>query len=96
GQVKAASGICVVADKSYEDLNEGIDTLMVAGATHPASLEAAINDTKMRDWLIQMMPKVRRMVSICTGALILAGSGLLDGQNPPRIGVIAREWRASI
>lgn len=81
GQVKSSSGICVVADKSYEDLNEGIDTLMVAGATHPASLEAAINDTKMRDWLIQMMPKVRRMVSICTGALILAGSGLLDGRK---------------
>lgn len=81
GQIKSSSGICVVADKSYEDLNEGLDTLMVAGATHPAYLEAAINDTKMRDWLIQMMPKVRRMVSICTGALILAGSGLLDGRK---------------
>jgi transcriptional regulator GlxA family with amidase domain len=81
GQIKSSSGICIVADKSYEDLNEGIDTLMVAGATHRAYLEAAIADTKMRSWLIQMMPKVRRMVSICTGALILAGSGLLDGRK---------------
>jgi transcriptional regulator GlxA family with amidase domain len=81
GPVKSSSGICVYADKSYEDLNEGIDTLMVAGATHEAYLEAAIQDAKMRNWLIQMMPKVRRMVSICTGALILAGSGLLDGRK---------------
>jgi transcriptional regulator GlxA family with amidase domain len=81
GSVKSSSGICIFADKCYEDLSEGIDTLMVAGATHPVYLEAAIADTQMRDWLIQMMPKVRRMVSICTGALILAGSGLLDGRK---------------
>jgi transcriptional regulator GlxA family with amidase domain len=81
GQVKSSSGICIVADKSYEDLNEGIDTLMVAGATHPAYLEAAIADITMRNWLVGMMPKVRRMVSICTGALILAGTGLLDGRK---------------
>jgi transcriptional regulator GlxA family with amidase domain len=81
GPVKSSSGICVYADKSYEDLNAGIDTLMVAGATHEAYLEAAIQDTKMRNWLIQMMPKVRRMVSICTGAFILAGCGLLEGRK---------------
>jgi transcriptional regulator GlxA family with amidase domain len=81
GPVKSSSGICVYADKSYEDLKEGIDTLMVAGATHPAYQEAAIQDTKMRNWLIHMMPKVRRMVSICTGALILADCGLLDGRK---------------
>jgi transcriptional regulator GlxA family with amidase domain len=81
GSIRTSSGISIVADKSYEDLNDGVDTLMVAGATHETYLEAAIEDAKMRNWLIQMRPKVRRMVSICTGALILAGSGLLDGRK---------------
>jgi transcriptional regulator GlxA family with amidase domain len=81
GSVKASNGISIVADKSYEDLKDGVDTLMIAGATNPSYIEAAIQDTKMRNWLIQMMPKVRRMVSICTGALILAGTGLLEGRR---------------
>ncbi|WP_411728367.1 GlxA family transcriptional regulator [Methyloglobulus sp.] len=81
GPVKTSSGVCLVADKGYEDMDEGIDTLMVAGATHVVYLEAAKQDTKMRNWLIHMMPKVRRMVSICTGALILAEAGLLDGRK---------------
>lgn len=81
GPVKSSNGISIVADKSYEDFHEGIDTLMVSGATHPAYLDAAIADNTMRNWLIEMMPRVRRMVSICTGALILAGTGLLDGRK---------------
>lgn len=81
GPVKTSSGVCIVADKGYDDIKDGIDTLMVAGATHLAYLEAAKQDTKMRNWLIHMMPRVRRMVSICTGALILAEAGLLDGRK---------------
>jgi transcriptional regulator GlxA family with amidase domain len=81
GPVKSSSGICIYADKSYDDLHEGIDTLMLAGASHDPYLETAIQDTKLRSFLIQMMPKARRMVSICTGALILAEAGLLDGRK---------------
>ena len=81
GPVKSSSGVSLVADKSYQDLNEGIDTLMVAGATHVSYLDAVKQDSKLRNWLIQVAPKVRRMVSICTGALILAEAGLLDGRR---------------
>lgn len=81
GPIKTSSGIRIFADKGYEDINDGIDTLMVAGATHKAYIEAAVQDTKLRAWLIHMMPKVRRMVSICTGAFVLAGSGLLNGRK---------------
>lgn len=79
GPVKASNGISLVADKCYEDFKDGLDTLMISGATHLSYLEAAKQDVKMRTWLIQMKPKVRRMVSICTGSLILAECGLLDG-----------------
>ncbi len=81
GAVKTSSGVSLVADTGYEDPNDDIDTLMVAGATHVSYLESAKQDTKMRNWLIQMMPKVRRMASICTGALILAECGLLNGRK---------------
>ena len=81
GPVKSSSGISLVADMSYEEIKNDIDTLMVAGATHVSYLDAAKNDLKLLSWLTQMMPKVRRMVSICTGALILAEAGLLDGRK---------------
>lgn len=78
GPVKTSSGIRIVADKGYEDMDEGIDTLLVTGS---ASIEAATQDIKMRNWLIYMMPRVRRMGSICSGALVLAESGLLNGRK---------------
>ena len=81
GPVKTSSGVNLVADRGYDDSNDDIDTLMVAGATHVSYLDAAKQDMNMRNWLIQMMPKVRRMVSICTGALILAECGLLNGRK---------------
>jgi transcriptional regulator GlxA family with amidase domain len=81
GAVKTSSGVSLVADMGYEDPNDDIDTLMVAGATHVSHIESAKQDPKMRNWLIEMMPKVRRMASICTGALILAECGLLNGRK---------------
>ena len=81
GPVKSSSGVSIVADMGFDDANKGIDTLMVAGATHVSYLDAAKRNIKLRNWLIQMMPKVRRMVSICTGALILAEAGLLNGRK---------------
>lgn len=44
-------------------------------------MEDAISDIKMRNWIISMMPKVRRLVSICSGALILAASGILNNRR---------------
>ena len=81
GPIRTSSGIQLIADKGYEDIGGDIDTLMVAGAALTAHVEAAKQDIKMRSWLILMMPKVRRMVSICTGALILAEAGLLNGRK---------------
>ena len=81
GPVKTSSGVCIVADKGYEDIDDSIDTLMIAGATHPSQLEGPIKDTKLRSFLVKTTHKVRRMVSICTGALILAEAGLLDGRK---------------
>jgi transcriptional regulator GlxA family with amidase domain len=81
GAVKTSSGVSLVADMGTEEVKDDIDTLMVAGATHISYIESACQDSKICSWLIEMMPRVRRMASICTGALILAECGLLDGRK---------------
>lgn len=78
GIVRTSSGIGLVADRCYEDLQDGIDTLLVAGS---AQIDAATKDKAMHNWLLKVEPKVRRIGSICSGALVLAECGLLDGRK---------------
>lgn len=78
GPVKTASGMRIFTDFAFDDVPSDIDTLMVTGA--PFSVDAW-TDQKMIQWLPSMMPKVRRMVSICTGAFLLAESGLLNNRK---------------
>jgi transcriptional regulator GlxA family with amidase domain len=75
GPVKTASGMKIIADYAYDDVPDDIDTLMVTGA--PFTVDSW-TDRKLVRWLPEMLPKVRRMVSICTGAFLLAESGLLN------------------
>jgi transcriptional regulator GlxA family with amidase domain len=44
-----------------------------------AGVEAAQHDLTLRAWLVAAEPRVRRLGSACSGALILARAGLLDG-----------------
>lgn len=75
GPVRTASGMRLYADLAYEDVPDGIDTLMVTGA--PFTVDSW-RDEKLKRWLPSMAPRVRRMVSICTGAFVLAECGLLN------------------
>ncbi|ARP83984.1 hypothetical protein CAL12_26325 [Bordetella genomosp. 8] len=52
------------------------DTLIVAGG--PGVMNAK-HDLQLRNWLLAVAPRVRRVGSVCTGAFVLAESGLLDG-----------------
>ncbi|HSN22738.1 MAG TPA: GlxA family transcriptional regulator [Methylomicrobium sp.] len=78
GPVKTASGMRIVADYAYDDVPDDIDTLLVTGAPFPVD---SWSDHKLSRWLRDMMPRVRRMVSICTGAFLLAESGLLNNRK---------------
>ena len=78
GLVKSSSGVSIFADHGYDDIDIDIDTLIIAGA--PRILDVMKDDLLCR-FLKKMMPKVRRMASICTGALILAESGILRGKR---------------
>jgi transcriptional regulator GlxA family with amidase domain len=76
--VKTSIGFCIIPDYALADLNEGIDTLLVAGGI---GYVAAFRDRTLIDWLREAAPRARRHGSICTGAFPLAASGLLDGKR---------------
>lgn len=80
GRLKTSSGIKLVADRSYRDAGEEIDTLLIAGG-NLAPLYRLGRDQRARTWLQGMAGRVRRIGSICTGALLLAEAGLLEGRR---------------
>ena len=75
GPIRTMSGLEIVASHSYEEMVERLDTLVVVGGT---GCEAAANESAMVDWVRSIAPRTRRIVSICTGAFVLAAAGLLD------------------
>ncbi len=78
GAVMSSCGLQIIADKAYSDVHEGIDTLLIAGTPEVSCL---LCDPDLQDWIRTMAPKVRRLASVCTGAFLLAESGLLDGRR---------------
>ncbi|WP_217142326.1 GlxA family transcriptional regulator [Streptomyces sp. AC627_RSS907] len=73
--VRTSSGLSVVPDEALTDAADP-DTLIVPGGRgtrgpHP----------RLTDWLRGHGPRARRLVSVCTGAVLLARAGLLDGRR---------------
>jgi transcriptional regulator GlxA family with amidase domain len=77
GPVRMTSGLRLVADRAYEEVREGIDTLILGGG----DVAPAASDPRLRAWLLDVQPTVRRLASVCSGAFILAEAGLLDGRR---------------
>jgi transcriptional regulator GlxA family with amidase domain len=55
-----------------------LDTLMIAGGQ---GVEAAADDPVLVDWVRTRAMSARRVASVCTGAFLLAATGLLDGRR---------------
>jgi transcriptional regulator GlxA family with amidase domain len=76
GLVTASCGLKVHADRAYGDLTDDIDTLLIPGSP---DVNAVLADPDLQEWVRAMSTRVRRLVSVCTGAFLLAKTGLLDG-----------------
>lgn len=76
--LRSSSGVRLLPDLTTGDVLPEPDTLLVAGAPDAASL---VPDPATLQWLRQTARQSRRFGSICTGALVLAAAGLLDGRR---------------
>jgi transcriptional regulator GlxA family with amidase domain len=76
--VEMSSGMKLVPDYQFKDCPLPIDTLIVPGSEF---IEQVLDDVDFIDWIKKQSKKVRRLVSICTGAFFLAKAGLLDGKK---------------
>jgi len=78
GVVRASSGIVLGVDRSYEDRPEALDTLIIAGGI---GSRAAAQDERVLAYVRAAASRARRVCSVCTGTVVLAAAGLLDGRR---------------
>lgn len=83
GTVHAENGLAVLPACSIEDAPP-LDTLLIPGGSGSRLGNA---DPKLLAWLRRQAQTARRVVSVCTGAYILAATGLLDGRR------VATHWQ---
>ncbi|WP_030168833.1 GlxA family transcriptional regulator [Streptomyces sp. NRRL S-813] len=75
GPVRTSSGLTLVPDGSLTRAPEP-HTLLVPGGEGTRR-----PDPRLVEWLRSAGPRARRLVSVCTGAILLARAGLLDGRR---------------
>ena len=63
--------------------DDDIDTLMVAGGCRRDEFDHPI---ELEHWIARHAPRARRLCSVCSGAFVLAGAGVLEGRR------VATHW----
>jgi len=76
--ITASSGMRFLPDTTIHDDSGRLDTLLVAGSPDLANAAA---DLSVVAWLQHQAGRARRYGSICSGALLFARTGLLDGRR---------------
>jgi len=79
GTVRTSSSLSLHAHRTLaEAADDEIDTLIVPGGI---TIEALFGDAALLSWLKTMATRVRRLCAVCTGSVLLAEAGLLDGRR---------------
>jgi transcriptional regulator GlxA family with amidase domain len=96
GLVRCRGGLKVQPDGVIDDLDvSSLDTLLVPGGY---GVRALLEDADFIDWLRAAGHAPRRLASVCTGSLLLAEAGLLDGcaatTHWKSLDWMARDWPA--
>ena len=76
GEVRTENGMLgVICDATFDEVGSP-DVVVVPGGVGTRQL---IHDETVRGWLQEVHPNTTFTTSVCTGALLLAAAGLLDG-----------------
>lgn len=79
GPVATSAGLRICADAAWADTDvANLDTLLVPGGL---GVEAQCGNPALLAWLSAAESQVRRLGSVCSGALLLAAAGVLDGRS---------------
>ena len=86
GEVRTENGMLgVICDATFDEVRAP-DVVVVPGGIGTRRL---IDDGTIRAWLQSVHPTTKLTTSVCTGALLLAAAGLLDGLTA------TTHWRAA-
>ena len=77
GPVTTESGLTLVAGR-LPTAEDRIDTLVLAGGS---GVDAARRNPALVDWVRDAAARSRRVATVCSGALLAAEAGLLDGRR---------------
>jgi len=77
GNIRCSSGPGLLCECAWRELPE-TDTLLVVGG---AGITRLCEDGALLEWLRARFQRSRRFGSVCTGAMLLARAGLLDGRR---------------
>ncbi|MGC1392295.1 MAG: DJ-1/PfpI family protein [Bacteroidales bacterium] len=70
-------GLKISADKSIDEISEA-DLLLIPGGF---GIDNLLKNTKVLNWIRKTDMTTKWTVSVCSGSLLLAQAGLLDGKN---------------
>lgn len=80
GAVRTDTGdVAVVAERSLDEVDR-LDVLLVPGAGDRGTV-AAMHNRTLLDWIRRVHRHTRWTTSVCTGSIVLAAAGLLDGRQ---------------
>jgi transcriptional regulator GlxA family with amidase domain len=78
GEVRSSCGLAMHGAMDYRKLHGAVDTLLVPGGD---GAEQVLCEAGFLRWLSSMSRRVRRIGSVCTGAVLLGAAGILDGRR---------------
>lgn len=76
--IRTRNGLKVYPDYSFQTMPK-FDLLIIPGGL--GAREREVHNKTVINWIKEQMGEVQWMASVCTGALLLAEAGLLDGLN---------------
>jgi transcriptional regulator GlxA family with amidase domain len=79
GPVRTSAGLPLLTEPISRAIGKArIDTLIIPGGP---GVQEALKDRWTIDWVCKQFPTSRRIASVCTGAFLLAETGLLNGRR---------------